>query len=396
MSITIRFGVFILLFIACSIGAYAQNLNEQTRRRIALEQDIAFINKQLDSNKEKQQGTLLHLNLLQTKISSRKLLLDNIATQVDQINDSIKKKETGVDLLKAEYERVENAYLQLLHTAYLHRNRQLWVAYLLASDNLRQAYRRWQYFKNYSQYINQKAAQIKLANSRLDEEVGKLKKMRMEVVNLKAYHQKGLDTLRTEEHQSRQMIASMSNQERALRAQLEQKSKDLDKMNKEIARMMATAEKERKAASPKEIETEKALATHFEQNKGKLPWPLNHGVVIEPYGQHNHPVIKGVKMSFNPGVGISGRRGDEVHAVFHGTVKQIVFMPGYSQCVMIQHGSYYTFYCRLGSVRVKTGDTVATGDVLGVLAEIDGSYSLHFELWNGINKQNPELWLKKR
>jgi murein DD-endopeptidase MepM/ murein hydrolase activator NlpD len=102
-------------------------------------------------------------------------------------------------------------------------------------------------------------------------------------------------------------------------------------------------------------------------------------------------------MPFNSGVGISGGRGDEVRAVFNGTVKQIVLVPGYNQCVLVQHGSYYTFYCKLSAVKVKIDDQVTTGDVLGTLAEIDGAYTLHFELWKGgTERLNPELWLRKR
>jgi murein DD-endopeptidase MepM/ murein hydrolase activator NlpD len=378
------------------MGVYAQNVNDRTRQRKEIERDIEVINKQLASVQAQQQASVRGLSLLQQKIASRKLLLVEIGVQVRQINDSINKRGEEVKALQTAFEGLEFLYLEILYKAYTHRNRQVWVAYLLASDNLRQAYHRWQYFKDFSRYMNRQAEQMKWTSAHLDNEINVLKRMRTEVEELKGVQQKELATMNQEERQSKQMIAEMSRQEGKYRTQLQQKQKDLAKINKEIAQMLAQAEKNRKAASAKELEIDRALAANFEQNKGKLAWPVGKGVVTAPYGQHNHPVLKGIKMPFNNGVGISGSRGDEVFAVFQGIVKKVVFISGYNQCILIQHGSYYTFYCKLGTVKVKTGDSVATGDVLGTLAEIDGEYALHFEVWNGTTKQNPELWLRKR
>ena len=379
----------------CSASLYAQNVNEQTRQRQELERQIEVIDKQIASNQKLQQATLRELDLLQQKVASRKKLLTTIEAQMKQINDSIKMKEGEIKTLQDEYEKVEFAYIKMLYQAYAQRSRQVWITHILASDNLRQAYLRWQYFKNYARFLNQQSSQIKEANNVLVEEISSLQKLNDEAVALKEVQQKELTTFNQDERKSKQMVAEMSRQEGRLRTQLQQKQRDINKINQEIARIMAEAEKNRKTASPKELETDRALAATFEQNKGQLPWPINNGVITEPYGQRNHPVLKGIKLPFNNGIGISAHQGDEVHSVFQGVVTQVVLIPGYNQCVMVQHGSFYTFYCKLGSVKVKPGDGVATGDVLGALAEIDGESVLHFELWKGADKQNPELWLRK-
>ena len=70
-------------------------------------------------------------------------------------------------------------------------------------------------------------------------------------------------------------------------------------------------------------------------------------------------------------------------------------MPGYNQCVLVQHGSYFTFYCKLGKVSVKSGQKLKTGDVIGTLEADGAGSSLHFQIWNGTQKQNPEQWLKR-
>ena len=75
-------------------------------------------------------------------------------------------------------------------------------------------------------------------------------------------------------------------------------------------------------------------------------------------------------------------------------MKQIVVMPGYNKCVLVQHGSYFTLYCKLGDISVKAGDKVKTGQQLGTVETLQGETQLHFQLWSGREPQNPEAWLR--
>ena len=106
-------------------------------------------------------------------------------------------------------------------------------------------------------------------------------------------------------------------------------------------------------------------------------------------------MYKNLKLPDNPGVTFSTTKGADVFAVFGGVVSRVFVMPGYNQCVLVQHGEYFTLYCKLSKVSVKAGQKVATGDKLGTL-DIDGNASsLHFQLWKGTDKQDPERWLRK-
>jgi murein DD-endopeptidase MepM/ murein hydrolase activator NlpD len=137
------------------------------------------------------------------------------------------------------------------------------------------------------------------------------------------------------------------------------------------------------------------LSGSFALNKGKLPFPVASGVIVEKFGEHPHPTLKNVKLPFNNGINISTKPGSNVKAVFDGVVKQVIAIPGYNQCILVQHGKYFTFYCKLSTVVVKVGDKVSTGTLIGALDPMGSTATLHFELWNGTTKQNPELWLKK-
>ena len=98
-------------------------------------------------------------------------------------------------------------------------------------------------------------------------------------------------------------------------------------------------------------------------------------------------------MPFNNGVTVAVARGAQVKAVFGGEVNWVGVMPGYNQCVILRHGSYFTLYCKLKSVTVHVGDKVKTGQVLGVVDTISGEDLMHFQLWKERTPQNPEGWL---
>jgi len=385
----------LMLSLLMTVWVQAQSINAQNQRREQIEKEIALIDKQLSSNKAQQQNSLKQLSLLQQKIGSRRELLSEVDMQIARFNKAIQEKRQETERLRDEYETLEKSYLNLLYTAYTHRDKRVWLAYVLAGENFQQAYRRWRYFKSYSEYMRHQAVQMKQVGVLLETETAALQEQQEEALALQATRQQELSKLNEEERQSKQTIQAMTRQEKTLKAQQEAKQKELDKINKEMARLLAEEERKRKAAGATVQAQDVKLASEFEQNRGKLSWPVRQGFVTEKYGAQNHPVFKNIKLPFNNGIGILTQANEEVCAVFEGTVKQVLFMPGYNQCVLVQHGSYYTFYCKLSAVRVKVGDNINTGALVGIIAEIDGTHVLHFEVWKGTERQNPELWLSK-
>jgi Na+/H+ antiporter NhaC len=118
------------------------------------------------------------------------------------------------------------------------------------------------------------------------------------------------------------------------------------------------------------------------------------GAIVERFGKHRHPVYQNVELPQNNGVTLAVKRGTQARAVFNGTVSQIVVLPGYNQCVLVNHGAYYTLYSKLATVAVKPGEKVKTGQIVGTVDTIGGEDLFHFELWNGTTPQNPENWLR--
>ena len=182
----------------------------------------------------------------------------------------------------------------------------------------------------------------------------------------------------------------LKKQKKRYQKELAAKKKQVEALDRDIARIVREAMK--KSPSGK-TEIDRALATEFSKNKGLLPWPAD-GPVVEPFGERYHQVYKNIKLPKNNGIDIALKSGTAVCCVFDGVVKQVLVMPGYNQCVLVQHGNYFTFYCKLRNVKVKSGQKVTTGQQLGVVDTINKETQLHFQVWKDTTPQNPESWLK--
>jgi septal ring factor EnvC (AmiA/AmiB activator) len=314
--------------------------------------------------------------------------------QIRKYTDDIYLKQRQINRLQARIDTLTNHYSRLVVSAYKNRDSRIWYMYMLASDNLGQAFRRYSYFKNLSSQMNDEAKMIKASQEELVAEKEKLAVLKKEAQAVKNERVKELEKLRSEEANADKVVKNLQKNRKTYQAQLAAKKKQVVALNKEIERIVAEAVKKSSTTSgKKKVTVDYKLAEEFSKNKGKLPWPVD-GPVVGRFGRHFHPVYKNLELPPNNGVDIAVGKGETVQAVFKGVVKQVFVMPGYNQCVLISHGNYFTFYCKLKTVAVKAGDKVATGDVIGNVDSINGDTQLHFEVWQNTKPQNPESWLK--
>jgi septal ring factor EnvC (AmiA/AmiB activator) len=298
-------------------------------------------------------------------------------------------------------------YNKLVKGAYKNRDARVWYMYILASENLAQGLRRYSFLKNLSREMNSQGVKIKAAKEVLEGEKEQLAGMRAEAAELQKARMAELETLRREEATAQQTIQVLKKEKNKYQSQLNSKRREVEALNKEIARIIAEAmnTKAKSSSSNKKSSSSSSkaaaapidytLGKEFSSNKGKLPWPAE-GPVVEKFGAQYHPVYTQLKLPDSEGISIALSNGAQVKAVFDGVVKSVIVQPGYNKCVLVQHGDYFTFYCKLGTVSVKAGDKVKTGQVLGAVEPIGGSTQLHFQLWSSKGPQNPVPWLRPR
>ncbi len=383
------------LALLLSLPGLGQNIRQQEAKKARLQEEIALIDKQLKDNATKSSNVMNTLSLLSRKIESRKKLVEESDREISALNGQINVRQKEIDRLQNRIDTLTLYYEKLISTAYRNRDSKIWYMYILASENLGQAFRRMAYMKNLSSDLNRQGEKIKDARAELIRETDSLTVLRSKAQELRNKRAFEISTLKAEQAQSEKLAGQLKRNRTKYQKELAYKKRQVDALNKEIERIIAAAVGGSRSGSSGKDKTvvDTKLNAEFAGNKGRLPWPAS-GPVVDKFGQHYHPVFKSVKLPFNNGINIALSPGTPVKAVFNGTVKQIVVMPGYNKCVLVQHGNYFSFYCKLDSVSVKAGDKISTGDIIGTVGTIDNMTQLHFQIWQGTRPQNPELWLK--
>ncbi len=397
-----RTGIFILAVIAAlawHIPAYSQNTRTQEARRARLQKEIAILDEQIRANSAKSANAMSRLTLISGKVDSRKRLIEESDREISEYSDSIARKEREISVIKARLDTLSAHYARLVRGAYINRSPKVWYMYILASDNIGQAFRRYGYLRDLSRQMNVQASKIIDIREELEKESAKLTAMKRGAEAVRAQRVSEMNKLKAEEDEARSLVSQLKKNKRKYQSDLSRKQREVEALNREIERIIrsATEGTGKSGKGSSQTVTRKpidyTLAKKFEANKGKLPWPAD-GPVVDHFGQRFHPVYTNLKLPFNNGVTIALPAGTEIKAVFDGVVKQIVVMPGYNKCILVQHGNYFSFYCKLRTVSVKAGDKVKTGQVVGTVDTIGGETQLHFQIWSGRTPQNPETWLR--
>lgn len=381
-----------MMMLAFASAASAQDTRAQEERKARLEREIAIIDRQLAENASQSSSMLSDLTLIRKNISNRKALVAEADAKVRRINDSIYITQKEINRLQARVDTLTSHYSRLVLSAYKNRDARIWYMYMFASDNLGQAFRRFGYFRNLSTHMKNEARTIRTMQDELAVRKDELAKMKASAEAVKKERVQELEKLRKDEAKADGVVKKLQKDRKKYQNQLAAKKKEVNALNREIARIIASAmtvDSKKKEKKPVDLK----LDGEFSKNKGKLPWPAD-GPVVSGFGKHFHPVYKNLELPPNNGVDIALAKGTQVCSVFDGVVAQVIVMPGYNQCVLVQHGNYFTLYCKMKNLLVVQGDKVKTGQALGTIDTINGQTQLHFEIWKGKNPQNPENWLR--
>ena len=394
----------VLLAVLAGPVLHAQTTRKSLEsQRAKLQKDIELINRKLAENSRSSEKVLSNLNLVRNKIAKREALIEECDRTLKLLKDSIDVCEKQISDLQDRYDTLSFYYAKLVRGAYKNRDSRSWYMYVLSSDSVGQAFRRLGYFRSLSSQMNVQAQKIHQAAAALEAEKARLESLKKESDQVRGQVVKERSRLKDEESESARMRDQLQKDKKQYQKQLKEKNRQIESLNKKIAELIRQSQKPsagkssaKSSSKGKTVSTEidTKLSNEFAANKGKLPWPVE-GVVTDRFGKHRHPVYENVELPQNNGVTLTVRKGAQVKAVFNGTVTQVFVLPGYNQCVLVSHGTYFTLYTKLKSISVKAGDKVSTGQVVGVVDTIGGEDLFHFELWSSNEPQNPENWLRR-
>jgi septal ring factor EnvC (AmiA/AmiB activator) len=298
----------------------------------------------------------------------------------------------------------------MIYYAYKNRDSYNRLMFIFASTDFEQAILRLKYLQQYSDYRHKQAALIVATQLNLNDRIHDLQVKKSDKGLLLGSQETEKKHLTAEKTEKEQVFTELQDQESKLKRDLEKKKHDAEKLQQAIQRVIekelekAQAEAAKANANSNKPKTTRLVLTpesqqlsaSFASNKGKLPWPVMKGVISEHFGVHPHPLMKDVDIN-NNGVDIATNNGSLVRAVFEGEVKAVVSMPGAGQFVLIRHGEFFTIYSNLKDIYIKVGDKVKTKENIGSILfdDEDSKTVIHFEVWKGQVKLDPEDWLYK-
>ena len=408
MASKLKYFSFIL-FIFLAIGssnanAQSQRQQELEEKRRELQQEIREITKLLFAGKKEKKSVVSAVEDLNYKISVRKNLIRITNQQANLLTREINANQDEISTRRVKLKALKEAYADMIVKSYKNRARDNKLMFLLSSSSFQQAYRRLQYIKQYADYQRQQAEIIKVETKQLqllNQDLLVQKKDKQKLVG----ENKAANLILDKELKDQQaFIESIQKNLAKFSAQIKDKQKASEKLDKEIRKLIreAIAASNKKAGKSVKSRTfsmtpeQKVLAANFTANKGKLPWPVASGIVKMRFGTNPSPIDPSIKIKSN-GVRIATNKGEPVQAVFDGVVQGIMTPKNGNNTIMIRHGNYITVYKNLSKFYVSKGDKVTTKQILGevITNKASGESILSFGIYKDSAIQNPSIWVYK-
>ena len=395
----VLFGLTILAQTANAQDQRQQNLENQ---RKLLQEEIKQINKLLFSNEKQKKSVLTEFEDLSLKIDVRGRLIRVTNEQANRLTQKISVNQRIIGQQRKDLENLKKDYSEMIRKSYQSGSGQSRMMFLFSSESFLQAYKRSQYLNQYTSFrkkqgelIVEKTKTLQQLNTDLVAQ--KLKKEELVKENKKAQQQ-----YKNEQSSQQQLIKALKKKERSFVFQIKKKQKKAAAINKEIQRLIREAIAASNKAAGKNLNAKVFTLTPEDQlisdniiaNKGKLPWPVEQGVVVQKFGKQPHPVVKTTMIQSN-GVTIATPQSSEARAVFEGKVMSIIGFKGSNPTVLIQHGNYITTYSNLSEVYVIKGQKVKAKEKIGkVFTNPEtGKTELKFSVFKNSSPTNPKSWI---
>ena len=387
--------ILTLVLSACLlVPAWSESVKELQRKQKKLQAEIEQTNKMLKQTKKDESATMNKLQLLNQNIKTQKKLIHTLDNEITALNREMKRLSNTRDSLQVVLERYKGDYAQMVKQSHYARMQQSPLLFLLASDSFQQLARRTRYLQEFAHFRQEQVRRIENTQAEIDTQNELLETNKADKQAALSSRKREQANLQRDERKQKNMLSQLKSKEKDLNKQIKQKQKKVDELNRKIDDIVRKqTEKASKTSLTKE---QKLIAGGFEANKGRLPWPVEKGMISGHFGKQQHPVYSQVTMD-NKGIYLQTTAGTKARAVYKGEVTSC-FMVGGTYAVIVQHGNYRTVYSNLSKLSVKQGDKVDTKQAIGTIftdPEQDQKTELYFQIYKDKNIQNPELWIAK-
>lgn len=374
-----------------------QTKKQLERDKDRIEKEIARLTGELGKARKDTRNRTRQIKLINQRIDERNRLINNINSQMSHLDRQITRTEDSLRVVRGQIDSMKAEYANIVKTLYGLRTNVNAVTLLFDNTTYNYSYLKMKYFKEYSRYRRHQAAAIQRREqvfSSLDLDLqrqrneknsllAQQRKQQQALAREQQKHQQGLDQSQKAERNLQQQINKKEQQKRRLQEQIQQL------INAEVAK--SSAQKSSASGSKPSAAASDAPSADFVRNKGKMPWPVHYKSVAREYGLYTRA---SGGQNRNLGIDLNCAPGANVRAVAAGVVARVFEAPDGSNGIIIRHGQYLTVYAGLGTVNVRVGTKVSSGQSLGAVYQGEEPTSqFSFQLWCGRDPLNPRHWL---
>lgn len=389
----------ILSIIAILLVSFNSLLSGQTRaeledqRKKTLE-DISYVDDLLKSTAKVKSESLSAVKILGNKVSLRETVIKGMGQEINLLNERIELNRIAIEMMENDLILLKEEYSRTIINSYKLKKGNPEIVYILSARDFNQGYKRLKYLQQVSKFRRNESEIIAELKNQIEETKISLENDLLKMSDLRHREVIQKNMLQEEQVRKQRMVRSLSNKEKQLQKDLAEKKRIAKRIEDEIARIIEAERKKsiRTALTPEQ----KIIGDNFSDNKGRLPWPVERGIITSHFGTHQHPVLKYLTEE-NIGVEITSSGKTFARSVFNGEVTAISAISGSNMTVIIQHGKYYSVYNNLINVKVKKGDKVDIKQLIGeVFADPGANFACTLKFMIFEQKYlDPELWISK-
>jgi len=376
-------------------GLIAQSKKELEEKRKATLEEITYVDNMLKSTSKKKEESMTEIKIIGNKLSLRESVIRSMRAEINLLTERIDLNTSAINMMENDLVSLKNDYARAVLNSYKSQKENPELIYILSAKDFNQGYKRLKYLQQVTKFRRRESEIIIELKEQIQSTKERLQNDLARISDLKSREEQQKSMLQTEQDHKQEMVKTLSKKERQLQKDLEEKKRIAEKIEKEINRIL---EEERKRVVKSENRPEqKLIGDNFAENKGRLPWPVEKGIITSQFGLQKHSVLKYVTEN-NIGIEITSLGKTSVRSIFKGEVSRILPVQGANMIVIIRHGKYLSVYQNIVDLKVKVGDKVDTKQEIGTVycdTENGNKSIMKFMIFEEKEKLDPESWISK-
>jgi septal ring factor EnvC (AmiA/AmiB activator) len=383
----------ILVLIGFNIFTYAQTKADLEAQRKKTLDEISYVDNLLKSTAKEKSESMNAVKVIGRKLTLRENIISGMRSEIELLNTRIELNTIAIEMMEHDLAGLREEYAKAVVNSYKTGKVYPEIIYILSARDFNQGYKRLKYLQQVTKFRRQESELILALKEQINSSKEKLESDLARVSDLKSKEEQQKELLQTEQNRKQKMVRNLGSKEQQLRRDLEEKKRIAKKIDAEIAKLIE--EERKKALKAKDTPEQKLISDNFVENKGRLPWPVDKGIITSHFGTHDNPVLKYVKEE-NIGIEITSSGNSPVRSIFKGEVASVFAIRGSNMSVIVKHGRYFSVYNNIVNVKVKKGDKIDTKQVIGEIFSGEGGQSsvLQFMIYE-TKFQDPEAWIAK-